>query len=342
MKGDKIGGYQSDLTPRIKLRQRLLEEAEGEESKSQAELSPENKILVNRLVDSLGVTELKNVFKDYLRKSGVPAENLNEEVLDDVLARPLEGGTATYSAFLNRITVSITDEDFVSLKRVFEQRGVIPKVLRMKMELALMHELCHAFSRVRYLSKDARNSQSIVTAESGYTFNKSVIRQSMRPEKIGTRKEFLFSLEAFNEGVTQRIAEEAYLEYGRRIGLSSETEHFLGSYVRSGVRKFDRYTIYMNQVENMCECIARYIGVRKEDVWNSFKRGYFEKPQLFHEETAALFKETFGENFLSEYEKFNNETPIDEIGEFDDRYGFSHPDEYAGKWLNHLGISKNR
>lgn len=342
MSEEKMGGYEARLTKRAERRQNNQLGYESGYSKGQAEFHPENVELANELLLSIDKQQLTDVLSDYLRKAGVPLENANTAALQEITARPMKNSEETvafYAAFTNQITLSTTDKDFLKAKEFRSQDQTIPGELFMKMQLFFIHETCHAFSRNRISTKDANNSQALIRTEGGYGIKEGIIRQSAR--QFGTAKGRSSLFEALNEGVTQRVAEEVFLELARRTGSGGKAERFLKDFINDSAQHLWRYSIYGNQVDSMCEQIATYMGVTKDVVWDAFKRGYFAKPELFAEETTKLFRETFGDNFLDEYSKLSNKTPLGTLGRFDRKAGFSHPEEYAKKWLDHLGIGQS-
>lgn len=341
MSEEKIGGYEAHLTKRAERRQSNQLAYESGYSKGQAEFHPENVEIANELLSSVDRKQLTDIFLDYLRKAGVPLENANTSVLQEIMVRPMknEETVAFYVSFTNQITLSTTDKDFLKAKESRNKEQRIPGELLMKMQLFFIHETCHALSRNRISTKDSNNSQSLITTEVGYEIKEGVIRQSAR--QFGTAKGRTSLFEALNEGVTQRVAEEVFVELARRTGNGGHAEKFLGDFITDNAQHLWRYSIYGNQVDGMCEQIAVYTGVEKTTVWDAFKRGYFAKPELFVKETIELFRETFGENFLDEYSKLSNKTSLDMLGRFDGQAGFSHPEKYAKKWLEHLGVEQS-
>ena len=216
----------------------------------------------------------------------------------------------------------------------------IPESLLMKTQLFFIHEACHTFSRIRLSSVDVSSTRSVYTQEIGYEKTRGILRQPSGPDGNSRIKGTHRSFEALNEGVTQRIAEEIFVEYTKRIGESGAGAAFIKEFNTKNAADLWKYSIYMNEVDTMCERIGEYVGMPKEKVWEGFKRGYFEDPRLFSEEVIELFKQTFGEDFLEEYSKIGNKTDTADLGRFDGKYGVPHPGEYAEKWLGYLGISE--
>jgi len=331
---EKVGGYDAKLTPRTRqMRDENIAYREGYES-GQADFHPENVELAREILGSLDMEVLKEIFREHLLKSGVPLENSNEAVLDKIFVYPMESNIAEYQSFENVMSFSTSDKHFLEAKLHKIEQRTLPQELLMKMQLFFIHEACHVFSRNRIYSTDVNAPQSRLHQDSGYH-----IGELSYSEHESTKVAFT-AFEAFNEGVTQRIAEEVFLEYQRRVGKSGGAERTLGAFTGEQSKNYWSYFLFSNQVGSMCDSIAEYTGVPAEEVWKSFKRGYFEKPELFHQETIELFEETFGKDFLAEYAKMGGTTPIRDLARFDAKYKLLDPDKYADKWLRHLGIVK--
>jgi hypothetical protein len=333
MDGEKIGGYESRLSPRGEDLRRINEEYNDGWSNGEAIENPESAHLIEYILSTLDFEKLKGVFLEELRKSGVPEENINIGVLDKIIAFPNGNDLigSMYYAFINRIAFSANSKSFIELKQQMIDTGRLSPDILMGVQLLFIHEVCHAFSRVRVDFVDVGENASIYNQNVGYSVSKISIENG---EPASSVKLF----ETFNEGVTQRIAEEVFLEYSKRVGISEEIKSFLIKLNSSPLSL--QYRVYENQVDLICERISDYVGIPKDVVWKGFKRGYFEKPELFHKETLELFRDTFGDDFLDNYMKFDYDTPMSELAKFDATNNFKPVSGYSDKWLKCLGIFK--
>lgn len=335
MDKEKIGGYESRLSPRGEDLRRLNEEYNDGWSNGEAIENPESAHLIEYILSTLDFEKLKGVFLEELRKSGVQEENINISVLDKIIAFPNNNNDligAIYYAFINKIAFSSGSKFFVELKQQMIDTGRLSPDTLVGVQLLFIHEACHALSRVRVGLIDVDEKNFVYSQDVGYSTSK-ISRENGEP--VSQVKLF----EVFNEGVTQRIAEEVFLEYSKRTGISEEIKSFLIK-LNSSPSSL-QYRIYENQVDLICEHIGDYVGIPKDVVWEGFKRGYFEKPELFHKETLELFRDTFGDDFLDNYMKFDYDTPMSELAKFDATYNLKHVSEYSDRWLKHLGISKS-
>jgi hypothetical protein len=328
MRREKLGGYKADLIKPVKeIRDEQVAYLKGYD-RGYSEHSPEDIELAKVLIESIDTKQLVDVFHEYLLKSGVHPQNANTKVLEKVVVRPMHIDTliAYFDPFMNEIILSSTEKEFMQAKTFSDRGEDIPNDLFMKFQLFLIHEACHAFGRNRITTEVLPTLQLSMKTESGYER-----KENITPVSSSDKAKVRVSLEALNEGITQRIAEEVFLELAQRTGQGGEARKFLSEFITHQAESLWTYSLYGNQVENICEQIALYTGVKdKAAVWDAFKRGYFAKPELFTEEVIELFQETFGTDFLKSYAK---------IARFDKKSGFSHPKEYAQKWLEQLGIS---
>lgn len=340
MERPKVGGYESHLTPRAEAyRDEHLKHKEAW-GRMQAETHRDDIRVIEHVLSSMRLDELTDIAAGYLRRAGVPAEEMNTDVLQKVFARPIgEETSATYAQLTNHISFSTDSRDFAAARQALAEGRELPERVLLKMQLYLIHEMCHGISRNRLSSVDIGEAETTLRQESGYHSAEYSLYEN--PDTGTTQPELsLVSFEAFNEGVTQRIAEEIFTEYGRRTGASSAVEEFLRSTHELNGKHLLPYLIFANQVGSMCERIAAYTGVTEEAVWRSFVRGYFEQPQLFHTDTIELFATTFGPDFLRQYGSINNTTSTSKLGMFDAAHHLPHPREYADKWLRHLGLER--
>ena len=334
MDGEKIGGYESRLSQRGEDLRRINEEYNDGWNNGEAIENPESAHLIEYILSTLDFEKLKGVFLEELRKSGVPEENINIGVLDKIIAFPNSNDLigSMYYAFINRIAFSANSKSFIELKQQMIDNKELPPDVLMGVQLLFIHEVCHAFSRVRISFTDVDEKNFVYNQDVGYSI--STISQ-----EDGGLDSSVKLFEVFNEGVTQRIAEEVFLEYSKRVGISEEVKSFLAKFNSSSSSL--QYRVYENQVDSICERISDYAGIPKDVVWEGFKRGYFEKPELFHKETLELFRDTFGDDFLDNYMKFDYDTSMSELAKFDATYNLKHVSEYSDRWLKHLGISKS-
>ncbi|HEV3245468.1 MAG TPA: hypothetical protein VG102_03845 [Candidatus Paceibacterota bacterium] len=331
---EKIGGYDAELNPRAKeMRDESIDSYAGY-SDGYAEAHSEAAALAKEVLDSFHMGTLKDVFREYLQKSGVPLENTNDEVFDRIFLYPLADADAEYRGLENILLLSTKSKFFETAKADLAEGRPIREELLMEMQLFFVHEICHAFSRVRVSSVDTDEPQSRIREEAGYGTHE------YNEAQPGTLSANLY--EALNEGMTQRIAEEVFLEYQQRVGKSGTAKRMLRSHVTEAAKELWTYSIFSSEVDSMCAAIGNYAGIPKEEVWKAFKKGYFEDPRLFEDETVELFEETFGKDFLASYEalKRDTETSGAKLGEFDATHGFADPRQYAEKWLRHLGTDE--
>ena len=342
---EKKGGYEMRLSPRT---MRALNRSQKKKETNDVpedlyQMSDLDVSVMQQLLDVAQFRTLASIFFEHLLRSGVPPHNANLAALKNItLDRMSSRVAATYSPFYNEIALSAKNKLFKRAKRILREGKPIPDQLMYSFQLDIIHELCHAFGRVRFTTKDISDARIQVTTEVGYDSAHYALRAPGRPEKRDITQEGITLYNAFNEGVTQRIAEEVFWEYHKRMGNTSGAKQYLSSRLLRRTNRGKRvWTYYMfgNHVDSMCEAIARYTDVPKEKVWESIKRGYFEKPELYNEETVNLFKQTFGEDVLYEYAMLKTDDPEEKFIQFDKKYSIPPVETYVQRWLDHLGIA---
>mgnify|MGYP001571945115 CR=1 FL=1 len=337
MAEEKVGGYDISLTPRVALNRDRVRAHQTHLSSREAERSPDDARLAEHILSTLDISSLQNIFLEYLDKAGVPAQNANLEALEKIHIRPFQGLAGVYGTFLNHTAFSIVGSLFVEAKRFLAEGKQIPEDVVLELQLTLIHEMSHIFSRNRISSKDKNNSQSTVTEESGYSSGTYDIRQSMMPNKRGKKvRDISSTFEALNEGVTQRIAEEIFLEYGRKVGKYNTYKQHLAKGLQKQRKSFSNYYLFGNQVDSICVRVAEYTGGTKKDIWEKIKRGYFNSPN----DILTQLEGVFGSGFIEEYKTIGGTSKQQKLAAFDRKNDFSHPTNYAETWLADLGIEQ--
>ncbi len=338
-KKPKVGGYEARLSPNAERYRDHLKRRAASARDSIAEVAPEYENVVKQVLEKLDMGVLKAVFIDEIKKSGVPQENMNVAAMEKIFPFHKTGSGATYEPLTNDIRLSTSSKGFQLAREHIRRREAIPEDLILLLQLFLVHEMCHAFSRNR-INSDTGSDKEIetITSHSGFHSEEETFFKPTSLTRLEKKGESAVIFEALNEGITQRIAEEVFLEYGKRVGISDRVRMPVKLFMGESENTVPRYTMYAGVVDSMCERIGVYIGIPKEVVWNSFKRGYFENPNLFQKETHELFDETFGEPFLEEYAYLGAKTADEKLVDFSQKHQLAPAGDYPKKWMQHLGI----
>lgn len=200
------------------------------------------------------VAEIDRILNEMRRKSGVssltdkPAIVSEKSEEDNRCGAGEDGVGGGYSPLKNRIRMDPTE----SFGNGYELLSTF------------VHERIHArgFNTFRLVAVHKRRTGEILKPSS----------LRMGYEDYVT-KEFL----GFNEGVTELIAEEAYLELIKRQGVSK----FLSGKVEEGKRWYAGYEYHVyekekEEVRGFISEFAQTFQIPERVVWGAVKRGYFE------------------------------------------------------------------
>lgn len=335
------GGYTSKLDTTGM--QKRAEEFTYERGYDRAvrEQRPEVLRTIEYIRQSINWEVLIPILKKRLSAAGVLSERFNISPLEEYMSvRPAIGYTALYHIGSNRISFNSHDNQFMTATRLLQKTGSIPRLLLMRIQLLMIHEICHAISENFIASHTINNTQVLSQAKTGYAHVFSVRQipsHGARPDKEGG---FTFH-EALNEAVTQRLAEEIMVEYAREEDVR-HGEHFVASFIEQAGKNMSPYSIFANQLNNICAAIAREYGQNPEHIWERFKQAYFKNPESFLAETQSVLEHIYGSDFWKKYRALGNQSRMRDVAHFDISYGFTHPLEYSAKWIAQLGIEKNK
>lgn len=339
------GGYKKTDSRVSAMHLRQNEAYEEGFSRAMHEHRPEIQRAVEHIRESIDWNILIPILTKYLHDAGVPEEQFNlAPITGEMPVRPSKEYVAVYIPNYNKVGFSSFNSDFMAGVRLLQKNGSIPRLLLMKMQLTLIHEICHALSENRLASRDISASQTVTNARSG--FSQSFMAQDIDNRHRAQKKKkvqhpVLNFHEALNEAVTQRLAEEIMVTYSRAAD-TTHGEHFVASFVERSGKHLWKYSIFANHLHTMCVKIAEHHNKKPEDIWLNFKRAYFKNPSQFIEETRIVLEEIYGVDFWREYQTMGNHTELKMIGAFDSINKFPHPRTYPEHWLAQLGIAKNK
>lgn len=181
-----------------------------------------------------------------------------------------------------------------------EPEDISPVAFRNHIFSAAIHEETHASSK---------NSEDIPKgAKYLWMRMKSLFKRSSPYEVSGyDRRQFYKgsqerSFMDFNEGVTDKIAEEVYAEYLKRRGeknIVSDQNH-------PAQYNVEAYLGSRAMVTGFIEIVAKSTGVPSETVWEAVKQGYMTGLDLRETELQEAFEEIFSEEFMDRMAKWGS------------------------------------
>lgn len=239
------------------------------------------------LIDHLNIDELRNIFSEMRRRSGVPEDSLFVSK-EDIQVTSTIGYAGLFSPDGKlSINPEIIMEEMIN-------EGVIPTKaeLRRRILSVLAHEETHASGR--NIDKGNRVLYELL----------SYVSQKPQLSSANGYKKFVYvkgkaqpRFAIFSEGVTDLIGEEAYSTYldrtGERASLlgSEENAAYKGSYM--GARALTTTFI---------EVIANAADTPIDVVWQGLKQGYMSGLDLDDNELAKVIDEEFYPEFMRDVE----------------------------------------
>ena len=310
--------------------------------------------------------EVANCITEIALKSGVPKENINYVAFGQyglyINPTVFKAG-ATYDQEKNKVTfmggflenrgmqkklVALSESAAKFLTREQKlQKIVNDRETQMLFLWRYIHELVHSMTRVRVIEKkDEETRRTYKTSEIGYNSMTSVAYDGIE----GGHTEIF---EALNEGVTDRLAQEVFVAYMKRTGLTIDKKgpialakqqiyklHYPADLVPYTKLFHQPYAIHCAMVQQICEKYEAVTGQPWEDLWHGLVAGAFaDGAPIFTKEIREQLDEVFGENFLHDLSQLSNKSSLLQRHKFFKKYlGKNLNSQMSPKWLDYLGI----
>lgn len=280
----------------------LEKPANQQKESNRVPLSFEFKKEFQRTLERVDFSCLEGIFNQLRRRSGV---NENFRILDkgSISIKPEKHSdpfSGDYDSRSNKIRIFYPSESDVFAS--YEE-------LRNEVLCILIHEETHAAGKNTLCNIWEERKNRVTTFFLRGTFESDAMGYSQ--DKI--RKGRAFSdFTYFNEGVTEKIAEQVYIEYLSQTGDRS----FFSTSDRQ-VKYSETYPIARALVTTFAEVIAFSSNIPVERVWEAIMHGYMTGIQLNESELQKSFDEIFFPGFIKsigEEEKDNEEDlPMKEL-----------------------------
>lgn len=292
---------------------------------------------INSWVNEINFDSLGDIYKEYAVKANTDPTKLNTPPRADIhLALTDKPGFMQYDPISNQITVDISEPtNFLGGMNMLpedKERHIRSAIIR-----GIFHEYTHATGRVQcYITAPREVFEAQV--QLGIEISRAV--ETINPEN---QKEILYrrGLWVLNEAITERIADEVYMEYARRNDskewqLSTSIQPVIDAYMERG----GMYGAARRLLIAITTAIANVSTMPEEIIWRGFVHHYYRGD--FHGEQESMKKllnETFGDGFYQELESLQSESDIKEFIEKFPPIQMS-IDEAGQKWVTHLELSR--
>lgn len=231
---------------------------------------------------------LKNILEQYLEKAGLPKESINFIPKEKTLSVP-----NSHIRFLGKYdrqdNVILINYEFIKNFSENSEQKLNPEI---DFLLTLIHEEIHAISKQEcYGAEDGKLSNGVEIV-SGYL----------------TLKDGSIAFHALDEGMTEKMAREALLDYVRATG------HFQ---IKECVDFFEKYQNEYNAniecIDELIERISIFTGVSPDVVWGGFIRGKFEGEDFTDLTLKEGLVQIFSEGFLNQIQGISGSQLLNEI-----------------------------
>lgn len=336
-----IGGRTIDVPTK---RQEFIKESFSkfkENAKICREKYPEKVKMIERFIDSVDPITLEDVFREYAQKSGVSAERFN---------------------FVHPDQILIVDEDVI-----VGEHGVLPPKLSYLPELnailincksvgdiendldarirflhGLIHEYAHAtganFFRKTLIEDDTKDELQI---NSSYRSGVDELHQNAFYQ--GGDPPSVFRMDSgnlhtiLNEGITDRVADEALLEYLKRnLSDAALTREKALSFLREYSLVENPYALDRTIVDAVVSGMSITQSIPKETIWRGFIRHYYRGESLLEPELEEALEEATSPEF---WETIRNEKDRMQVAE-KFRGIFKYHSELVRDWIAYLEQSE--
>lgn len=296
---------------------------------------PEATQLLDSIVDEIDQEALKDISAEYAQRAGVESRRLNHVERDRIFMLDEKDFPAAavmaYNTFSN--SIGVNTPYFDARFREHEEH-ILATFSRL-----YIHEQTHASGVVGcvVLEEGGGGQEENTEIRIGTGFDVMYKKMSSRTgDGYGESRIF----ELFNEGITERISDEVFLEYVRRtapewIGGVSEAASLIESTM---LHDRTSYGAARHFLMALTSALAEGVGVPEDVVWRGFVRQYYSG-ELRQDEIIDLLDRTFGPEFSHTLMNVKSAADIRELALKFPAISAQYPG-IAERWLERLHIAR--
>ena len=247
-----------------------------DQTKKEKALHPE----LQEIVDEFDFSRLKDILAEHARGAGISEDDIYLVPPENIHGQTRSIGQ--YNPDIERPSIGLSYDDIQGRANEFR---VDPKLLGMR---TLIHEEIHA------ATDQARNREE---------------QQDIK--QVGYHRLGTHLMRLWNEGVTERLAREVLVTYGKSIGTISSVD--LDNFIQTLNKRRESSKIYNNEVDLVDAFIiylAQQTGVPEETVWRAIIADQFRGARLFTMDFVAETSDMFPPNFMDDFTNAQNDVTV--------------------------------
>ena len=245
---------------------------------------------------------LRDLFEKIAMRSGVDPATLNFLGPDRIAHRSLSwSGTGIYNAQNNFIGIS-----YDRVKERAKKLGLDPELTAVK---TLCHEETHATSKVECTGENEPRDKYPYYRGDKTGYSRYIEGQEGVHEPYVQK--WLFN--RFNEGVTEKLSREIFLEYAIKSGKYPKEEIGKFELLERAAPEELSYGVAVGFVNALILKISRETGLDEKTVWRALIRGMYEGEDFQDQELKSLFAEIISPEFLDKLARAYSDDELDKL-----------------------------
>lgn len=293
-------------------------------------------------IENIDFKTLRGVFEDYAKRSGVEVSRLNMVDPGRIFITALPQ-TPPLSQHYDAGNNAIAIDGNLAARKFSSSSEAEQRIMKADFVHRLFHEYTHGTGVVDLTHRRTLHSpQGTIdsSATIGYTDLVRVTPAKTDGTELEDYQDVAFQL--LNEGITERLTDEVFLEYFRRHSSeghrTADGENAAERYVQLALKTDEDYNVARRFVGALVGTIAERSGVPEESVWRAFVRQYYSG-ELNTSHVDELLGKTFGENFVEKLAFGKTGTDLLRLVASDPELQ-AHYDTAVERWARHLQLTR--